>query len=47
MQDYLQQFYDQLEFFRDEDQLRALWSQPETRQGLLEGLQAKVIARNS
>ncbi|MEZ5476778.1 MAG: type I restriction-modification enzyme R subunit C-terminal domain-containing protein [Thiolinea sp.] len=42
MQDYLQQFYDSLpEFFKDEDQLRALWSQPETRQGLLEGLQAK------
>ncbi|WP_020560612.1 EcoAI/FtnUII family type I restriction enzme subunit R [Thiofilum flexile] len=42
MQDYLRQFYDSLpEFFKDEDQLRALWSQPETRQGLLNGLQAK------
>lgn len=39
---YLQQFYGDLpEFFKDEDQLREIWSQPDTRQNLLEGLQAK------
>jgi hypothetical protein len=33
VQDYLQQFYTALpEFFKDEEELRALWSQPETRQ---------------
>ena len=42
VQDYLQQFYNDLpEFFQDEEQLCALWSQPDTRQGLLDGLQAK------
>jgi type I restriction enzyme R subunit len=45
VQDYLQQFYATLpEFFKDEEELRALWSQPETRQGLLDGLQAKGYA---
>lgn len=45
VQDYLQQFYTALpEFFKDEEELRALWSQPETRQGLLDGLQAKGYA---
>lgn len=45
MQDYLQQFYATLpEFFKDEEELRTLWSQPETRQGLLDGLQAKGYA---
>ena len=45
VQDYLQQFYTALpEFFKDEEELRALWSQPETRQGLLDSLQAKGYA---
>ncbi|WML90573.1 DEAD/DEAH box helicase family protein [Thiothrix lacustris] len=45
VQDYLQQFYATLpEFFKDEEELRTLWSQPETRQGLLDGLQAKGYA---
>lgn len=40
--EYLNQFYDELpEFFKDEEQLRAIWSHPDTRQNLLEGLQAK------
>lgn len=39
---YLQQFYQDLpHFFQDEDELRRLWRQPDTRQNLLEGLQAK------
>ena len=39
---YLKQFYNDLPtFFNDEDQLRHIWSQPETRQQLLVGLQEK------
>ncbi len=33
------------EFFKDEDELRALWSLPDTRKKLLEGLAKKVLAR--
>ena len=33
------------EFFRDEDQLRALWSAPDTRRKLLEGLADKGFGR--
>ena len=34
------------EFFRDEDELRALWSAPETRRKLLEGLTEKGFGRD-
>ena len=34
------------EFFRDEDELRALWSAPETRRKLLEGLAEKGFGRD-
>lgn len=41
-EEYLKQFYDDLPaFFKDEEQLREIWSQPDTRQNLLSGLQAK------
>jgi type I restriction enzyme R subunit len=33
------------EFFRDEDQLRALWSEPDTRRKLLEGLADKGFGK--
>ncbi len=33
------------EFFKDEDQLRALWADPTTRKGLLDGLAEKGIGR--
>jgi type I restriction enzyme R subunit len=34
------------EFFRDEDELRALWSMPDTRKRLLEGLAEKGFGRD-
>ena len=34
------------EFFRDEDELRALWSDPETRRKLLDGLAEKGFGRD-
>nr|WP_217638951.1 type I restriction endonuclease subunit R [Syntrophus gentianae] len=34
------------EFFQDEDQLRALWSAPDTRKKLLEGLEEKGFGRD-
>ena len=33
------------EFFKDEDQLRALWSDPDTRKALLFGLADKGFGR--
>ena len=34
------------EFFRDEDELRALWSLPDTRKKLLEGLAEKGFGKD-
>ena len=40
--EFLESLYGKLpEFFHDEDELRALWSDPETRKKFLEGLQEK------
>ncbi|MCL2124074.1 MAG: DEAD/DEAH box helicase family protein, partial [Desulfovibrionaceae bacterium] len=40
--EFLESLYGKLpEFFHDEDELRALWSDPETRKKLLEGLQER------
>src|SRR5690606_33871407 len=35
------------EFFRDEDQLREIWSNPETRKALLQGLAEKGFGREA
>src|SRR5690606_7843499 len=35
------------EFFRDEDQLREIWSDPETRKALLQGLAEKGFGREA
>lgn len=41
-EEFLQQLFGDLpEFFRDEDQLREIWSHPDTRRKLLEGLSEK------
>ena len=43
---FLENLYGVLpEFFKDEDQLRALWSSPDTRRKLLEGLAEKGFSR--
>lgn len=43
---FLESLYGVLpEFFRDEDQLRTLWSAPDTRRKLLEGLAEKGFSR--
>jgi len=43
---FLENLYGVLpEFFQDEDQLRALWSSPDTRRKLLEGLAEKGFSR--
>lgn len=40
--EFLKQLYGELpEFFRDEDELRVLWSAPDTRRKLLDGLSEK------
>ena len=44
---FLEMLFGQLpEFFRDEDELRALWSLPDTRKKLLEGLAEKGFGRD-
>lgn len=44
---FLENLYGQLpEFFKDEDELRALWSDPETRKGLLENLSEKGFGKD-
>jgi type I restriction enzyme R subunit len=43
---FLENFYGVLpEFFKDEDELRTLWSSPDTRRKLLEGLAEKGFSR--
>ena len=45
---FLETFFGALpEFFRDEDQLRAIWSMPDTRSALLEGLAEKGFGREA
>ena len=45
-QQFLEMLFGKLpEFFKDEDELRALWSDPDTRARLLEGLAEKGFGR--
>ena len=46
-QQFMEMLFGRLpEFFRDEDELRALWSEPATRRKLLEGLAEKGFGRD-
>ncbi len=46
-QQFMEMLFGKLpEFFRDEDELRALWSNPETRRKLLDGLSEKGFGRD-
>jgi type I restriction enzyme R subunit len=46
-QQFMQMLFGNLpEFFRDEDELRGIWSDPETRRKLLEGLSEKGFGRD-
>ena len=45
---FLRSLYGQLpEFFKDEDELRQLWSEPSTRKALLDGLSEKGYGRDA
>jgi len=44
---FLESLYGALpEFFKDEDELRAIWSAPDTRKALLSGLAEKGFSRD-
>ena len=46
-QQFLEQLFGKLpDFFKDEDELRAIWSAPDTRKKLLEGLAEKGFGRD-
>ena len=46
-QQFMEQLFGKLpDFFKDEDELRAIWSAPDTRKKLLEGLAEKGFGRD-